>query len=172
MGEHREYYVVAVKRHERAHFLLWFTDDTDGLVTGLDGASLLAFTADAEARAHATANALEVSAEESAYYDFDELEAWVAAPNPFRLKPDTILNAWNMLGDVACSVGNQVAYAKLLDRRDRSLYDRLFSCCDIPAMGLPVAERPSAEDCTEIAAVLRHGLACFDAALPGRAGRG
>ena len=41
-----------------------------------------------------------------------------------------------------------------------------MSCCNIPALGLPVGDRPTPDDCTAIAAVLRHGLAAIDAALP------
>ncbi|HUS67957.1 MAG TPA: hypothetical protein VMZ28_25660 [Kofleriaceae bacterium] len=165
VAEPCKHYVVAVRRHERVHYLIWFGSDQDGVLTTSGGASLLGFATDAEARAHAAAGALVVSPDESAYFDLDELDAWTSAPNPYRLRADDILNAWNLLGDVAHSVRNQVAEAKLLDRRDNALYSRLMSCCAIPALGLPVADRPTPDDCAAIAAVLRHGLACFDAAI-------
>jgi hypothetical protein len=168
--EPRQHYVVAVKRHERPRFLIWFSDDQDGLVTAADDGSLLAFESDGDARGHAGSAGLAVSEEESAYFDFDELEAWIGAPNPFRMRPDDLLNAWNLLRDIASSVRNQVAAAKLRNRGDKELYLRLVNSCDIPALRSPTVERPTPEDCAAIAAVLRHGLACFDAALPAPGG--
>jgi hypothetical protein len=161
--ESREHYVIAVRRHEQVHFLLWFDDQPDGVVTA-DG-RLVAFASDAEARAHADSVALAVSPNESAYFDLDELSAWVAAPNPYRIKPDDLLNAWNLLLDVVRTLEDELALARFGSCRDT--YLTLVSCCDLPAAGFPTGERLTQEECGRAAVALRHGLACFDAALPG-----
>jgi hypothetical protein len=160
----RTHFVIAVRRHEQTYFLLWFDGDQDGVVA--EAGRLVVFASDAAARAHAVAGDLVVSSDESAYFDLDELEAWVAAPNPHRIKPDELLNVWNLLGDVARSVDNDLALARLVDRKDNETYRQLMSCCNIPALDFPVSDRPRADDCLAIAAALRHGVACFDAALP------
>ena len=165
-SDHRQHYVVAVRRHERVQFLVWYSDEVDGVLTAADlPSSLLAFDSDAAARAHGTAAALAMRPDQSAYFDLDELGAWIDAPNPYRLRPDVLLNAWNLLGDVARSVGDEIAHARLLDRRGNRTYDELFRCCSIPALDLPITDRPSPATCEAIAAILRHGLACFDRAL-------
>lgn len=143
--------MVAVRRQEQMHFLIWYTDEQDGLVTGDDGAALLSFASDSDARAHAAAAGFTVSPDESAYFDLDELEAWTAAPNPHRLKPETLLNAWNLLAGVARSVGNDIAAAALRERPLPPLTDH--------------SDRLTREACAAIAPALRHGLACFDRAI-------
>jgi hypothetical protein len=156
---------VAVTRKGRCTFLLWYTNEVDGLLT--DGAaSLRTFASTDEARAYAASSGLKLDDSEVAAYDLDDIEAWTDDPEHRTLHWDMILNAWNLLADVSRSVGNQVATARLLDRATFPAYDRLVNSCELPALG----SRPAVGELTEgdrraIAAVLRHGLLCFDDAI-------
>ena len=161
----REHHVVQATWKARAVFLLWFTDERDGLLT--DGAgSLRVFSSAGEARRHAAGGSLTLGSDEVSRFDLDRLESWTLAPEQAALRSNSILDAWNLLTDVARSVGDQVAMARLFDREMLPVYDRLVSACNIPALGaLPGVGELTDEDRRAIAAVLRHGLACFDGAI-------
>ena len=161
----REHHVVEATWKARQLFLLWFTGQEDGLVT--DGAaSLRVFASAEEARRHAAAVSLALGSDEPSLFDFDQLETWTRAPEQTALRSSSILDSWNLLTDVARSVGDQVATARLFDRGMLPAYDRLVSSCNIPALGIlaGVGELTD-EDRRAIATVLRHGLACFDGAI-------
>ena len=112
----REHHLVAVFRKGRRMFLLWYTNAEDGLLT--DGsAGLRVFASADEARAYAAASALRLGDSEIAGYDLDTIEAWTEDPEHETLDWGRILSAWNLLTDVAKSVGNQVATASLLGCR-------------------------------------------------------
>jgi hypothetical protein len=119
-----------------------------------------------EARASAAANALSLGGRDLAQYDLDEIETWTLAAECGTPDIDRIVNAWNLLTDVSKSVGHELAAARLVDRATSPAYDRLFRSCDLPAMETtPVVGELSEEDRRMIAAALRHGLSCFDAAI-------
>ena len=134
MAATREHFVIAVRRHERIHFLLWCEGEASGVLV-VDG-RLLAFPTDGDARAHATSAALVVSPDRSAYFDLDELSAWLDAPNPHRIRAGMLDDIRTLLAAVACVAGDEVAAARL-------------------------AVVSSGDTVTP----LRHGLACFDQAL-------
>jgi hypothetical protein len=144
-------------------FLLWFSNEEDGFVT--EGTRLRAFSSADEAQAFAAASSLSLGDTEVTWYDLDEIDTWTLAPEHRTLHPDRILNAWNLLTDASRSVGNQVATARLFDQAKFPSYDRLVNSCNLPALGArtEVGELSEA-DRHEIAATLRHGLLCFDAA--------
>lgn len=161
----REHHVVKVTRKGRPMFLLWYTNEEDGLLT--DGAGgLRVFSSADEAQAYATASGLTLGDSEITEYELDEIESWTDAPQRGMAHWDRILNAWNLLTDVSKSVGNQVATARMLDRAMFPAYDRLVNSCDLPALGSrPAVGELTEEDRGAIAAVLRHGISCFDGAI-------
>ena len=161
----REHHVVQATRKARQLFLLWFTGEEDGLVT--DGAgSLRVFSSEEEARRYAAAGSLALGSDQASPFDLDQLETWTRAPEQTALRASSILDGWNLLTDVARSVGDQVATARLFDRGMLPAYDRLVSSCNIPALGaLAGVGELTDDDRLAIAAVLRHGLACFDGAI-------
>ena len=161
----REHHVVQATWRARQVFLLWFTGEEDGLLTD-DAGSLRVFSSAEEARRHAAAGSVALGSDEPSRFDFDQLETWTRAPEQAALRSSSILDAWNLLTDVARSVGDQVATARLFDRGMLPAYDRLVSMCNIPALGaLAGVGELTDEDRRAIAAVLRHGLACFDGAI-------
>jgi hypothetical protein len=161
----REHYVVGVNRNRRRLFLLWFTNEEDGFVA--DGARLRAFSSADEALAGAAASSLSLGDTEVTWYDLDEIETWILAPNRGTPHVDRLLNAWNLLADVSSSVGDQVAAARLFDRATFPAYDRLVNSGNLPAMDVrPAVGELSEGDRRAIAAVLRHGLSCLTLRLP------
>lgn len=161
----RKYHVVEVIRALRPVCVLWFSGEEDGLLT--DGTARLRvfFSAD-DARTYAVATSLALDSDEVSRFDLDALESWIDAPTQTLLGSSSILDAWNLLTDVARSVGDEVATARLLHRAILPAYDRLVSSCNLPALGIlsGVGELDD-EDRRTIASVLRDGLACFDRAI-------
>ncbi len=161
----REHHVVEAIRRSRPVFLLWFSGEADGLLT--DGTDRLhVFSSADDARAHATAGSLALDPDDASRFDLDALESWIEAPDQATLGSTSILDAWNLLTDVARSVGDELATARLLQRATLPAYDRLVSTCNLPALGiLSGVGALDDEDRRTIAATLRDGLACFDRAI-------
>ena len=161
----RKHYVVAVTRRQRQLFLLWFGNDEDGLVT--DNAAVLRTFATADAAvAFARKAVLELGDESPTFYDLDEVEAWADAPTP-GAPLDALLNAWNLLTDIARSVGNRIMLERVRAPSTLASYDRLAKSC-IPALEADPNEGLLESDYPTIATALRHGLFGFDEALPAR----
>lgn len=145
--------------------LLWYRDDQDGVVVAEPG-RLRVFASAAAALSFARTAALEVGDERPTGFDLDAVAAWCDAPRPVP-RPSFLLDAWNLLADLAQAVGDHRAAGRLFDPRDLPSYDRLVMSCDIPALGASSSEQQlAAADYPVIAAALRTGLACLAAALP------
>lgn len=161
----REHYVVEIARAGQPHYLIWFSGQQDGVITG-DGLRPLTFSCADEAFSHSSSAGLELGDDSITRYDFDEIDAWTRAPASGRLAPDSLLGAWNLMTDIARSVGDRIAMERLLGRRSFPAYDRLVHNCDLPALDTTASvDLLIPSDYVAIAAALRHGIACFDRAV-------
>jgi hypothetical protein len=161
-----EHFILEVTRAGQPHYLIWFSDQQDGVITGDDLRPRTFARAD-EAFFHSSSAGFELGDESITRYDFDEIDAWTRAPERGCLTPHCLLGAWNLMADIATSVGDRIAMERLLGRRSFPAYDRLIHSCDLPALGTTASADPlTASDHATIAAALRHGIACFDRAVP------
>ncbi len=70
-----------------------------------------------------------LSSEPATHYDFDTVQAWCAS-TAAPLDCATLLNAWNLLGDLP-HTENLFTWA---DVRAKGVYDKLFFGCNLPAI--------------------------------------
>lgn len=90
----RKHFLVAVTRSGRRN-------DEDGVVT-TEG-ELRTFLSESEALTFATSAGLELGDESVTSYALDQVDAWSSAPAPGALPLDSLLEAWNLVADVANS---------------------------------------------------------------------
>jgi hypothetical protein len=132
----RKHYEVRYRLDGVDSYLIWFSNDSDGVVVESDG-SVPSFRAQSELCDYAERRGMvmEPEPEEPIIFDFDSVEQWLNTPDRGAIDCVLFLNAWNLSGDIASSTGNAA-----FERHSRSLggvYDKLFWGNNIPVVTPP-----------------------------------
>jgi hypothetical protein len=140
-------------------YLIWFSNDEDGVVIEPDG-SAPAFGDLAALHTYADSQGLDLCIEEPILHDLDSVAAWLARPVR-AIDCDAFLTAWNLFADLAASTG---AGFEPDDERTRQIYDKLFWGNNLPTLTPPgehYVPRWRAAERRRISEVLGAGLALF-----------
>lgn len=166
----REVYSLLYRLDGRERFLLWFSDESDGVITDAEG-SVPTFASARELDGYARRASLTLSNEEPRLHDLDAVRAWLADPRAETIDCDESLCAWNLFVDVARSVTETSEEFLAVDGAQGSLYERVFWGCNLPAV-TPDGEafHPSwtRDEVRALAAVLTRGLELFARVTRGR----
>ena len=159
-----KYFPLLYRLNGEDSYLLWISNDNDAVETNAMG-RVLAFKDSQGLAAYAAAKHYVLESEEPKRHDLDWVARWLGTTD-MPVDCDNALCAWNLFGDVARSVpGSDGTFAEL-DRRLGEIYDKLFWGNNLPAMtpeGCHFEPEWSGEEITELAMVLRAGLALFQA---------
>jgi hypothetical protein len=156
----RYHYVCEFHLDGRRQFVVWYTDDVDGLIR--TGDKIAGFASEAEARAFCVANAISLRTGPPELYDFDAITAWCDDPVTDAIDCKVFLNAWNMLGDARGPSHGMPSLFKTSDGRANKIYDKLFFGNNWPAVTPPGEHYDPSWPATEVAALarlLRLGIA-------------
>lgn len=149
-----EYYIVSIIINGEKHFVIWFSNHEDGMIT--ENKKLISFEADSQCRDYALRNGMVLEEEESGF-DFDAIKPWLSKPDN-KISYNTFLNIWNMMSDLAVSVGIPF----LGDGKVYSdIYDKLFFGCNLPAIrgdGELYIPKWNKDEIASIANVLKNGM--------------
>lgn len=182
----RLHFPAALRLDGRTLFVLWYSDEPDGVVAAADG-SVSAFEAFDALRASAAVRGIVIDgAAPDLAADFDALDRWLAAPLPTAIDCAMVNACWNLMLDFARGVddarggsggtsGPSVSSAQCLATEflrshavSEAIYMTLFWGCNLPAV-TPPGERfePSwsDEDARVIEEQMRCGLELMRAAL-------
>src|SRR5262245_27274078 len=132
MREARSYYAVRCRLDGAEWFFVWYSGEPDGVLLSSSSARLMLFSDLAEMSRYASEQRLDLEPETPAFYDFDRLAEWLSQPAR-ELDCVFLLDAWNMLGDLAASLGArraEPAYAS-------GIYDKLFWGSNLPSVTPP-----------------------------------
>ena len=137
-------------------FLIWYSNEIDGVLLS-SPYRIHVFRSLGDLEHHAAQEKLKLESETISLYDLDRLSHWLA--NPIQEAPDCrfLLNAWNMLGDVARSLGVGLAEPKGV----KDVYDKLFWASNLPSVtphGEHFVPKWSGQDVSALTAVLSSGL--------------
>jgi hypothetical protein len=142
-------------------YLIWFSNEEDGVVVEADG-SAPAFGDLVALHAYADSQHLDVCIEEPILHDLDSVAVWLARP-VHAIDCDAFLSAWNLFADLAASTG--AGFEPDYDRT-RHIYHKLFLGNNLPIV-TPPGERYvpcwSAAERRILHEVLGAGLALFRA---------
>lgn len=119
LGDLESFLVEIVWRGEPS-YLIWQTDVRDEFLAV--GGRVLVWATPPEAQAFAAANRIAL-AENETKFDFDVVRRFVEGPA--EVDAEALLNAWNLLLDLAATIGAEAVVAA--DRPLGDLYSRLFS---------------------------------------------
>jgi hypothetical protein len=155
-------------------FLLWYTDDQDGVVVTPDE-RVLCFASEAALLQQAHALHIEVSEHRPVVHDLDAVQAFAnavdqrareggSASSPAPFDGRSLLLAWNFFGDVARSTPSRAGAFVQAEAHLDALYDKLFLASTPTPLARADASMASAWSSTEVerlAAVMRAGRALF-----------
>ena len=151
----RPHYAVRCRLDGVERFFIWYSAASDGVL--LSSPERLALFADlGEVDQYASEHNLWLESEAPAFYDFDRLAEWLSWPS---CDPDCrfLLDTWNMLADIARSLGTRLAEPPEAD----GTYDKLFRGCNLPSMtppGEPFVPSWSEPEIATLTTVLSSGL--------------
>lgn len=157
----REYYRIHCTLAGQAHYLIWYSNDPDGLIVNQRG-QVMDFPNVSDLDAFGLENHLSIH-EGMTPFDLDLIANWVERPAEAQIDCERFLNAWNLFGDLAASVGEAgQAFTEFDDCVET--YDKLFHGNNVPALTSPGKEftpQWTKGDIQELLKVFNAGLALF-----------
>ena len=154
-----EYFPCVFRLDGVDRYVIWYSDDQDGLVR--EGGRVAIFSSLAQLHAYARVRGLTVQSAEVARYDWDSVARWCAEPVMTGITVSRLLKAWNMVLD-AMPPGDASGLFSHANARVSALYDKLFRANNLPAMTSPGAEYHPVWTRAEVVALaqlLRLGVA-------------
>lgn len=158
----RQYFEVRYRLRGRWKWLLWYSDDVDGVETSSAGQLLVFRTVDS-LRRYTTRHQLAVD-DSVTKYDLDIVFEWLHTALPEEIQCEIFLNAWNLFGDVANSVTEQRAWWQSLNSAADAEYAKLVAGCNLPALrptGPTYTPLWSDEEAATIAELFDCGIGYF-----------
>ena len=159
----QDHYKLLYRLDGAERFLLWFTNERDGVVTD-DAGFVPSFATEAALLAFAKSERIQVSEESPTLHNLDLVRDWLADPGQEAFDCVAVLNAWNLFGDVARSAPASAAPFSEADAKLRAVYDKVFFGNNLPAV-TPEEEayHPvwSSAEIVGLAALLSRGLELF-----------
>lgn len=157
------HYTVCVRVDGEQRFLLWFTNDVDGVVC--DDGIVRSFASFEDCQNHAQSRGWVVEVGVT-HYDLDAVQQWLRAPLETPVDAALLLDVWNLLEDFLRTIrGGGASEFELAGHR---VYSKLFRANDLPSMEFDssnaVGEWTDA-DRKEIAAELTTPIKSFRAAI-------
>ena len=152
------------------HYVIWYSDDPDGLVR--EGGLLVTFSSQTQLHVYARSRGLTSQSADVANYDWDFIARWCDEPATTGLDVSRLLNAWNMVLD-AMPRGDESRLFSHANARANALYDELFRANYLPAMTPAGAEfQPvwTRAELVQLAHLLRLGVAEMRHQLNGHEG--
>lgn len=130
----KRYYLCEFHLDGRRLYVIWYSNDQDGLV-GMSDGKIASSTDECRMNAFCHANNLTLMPEPIVHYDFDKISAWCEHPIAEMVDPILFLNVWNMLGDA-----QSLHEANVLSRDDAAtgradkVYAKLLYANNLPAL--------------------------------------
>ncbi|MGE5432940.1 MAG: hypothetical protein ACM3QX_17800 [Syntrophomonadaceae bacterium] len=124
----KEYYILWYRLDKKNRYLIWFSDDKDGVVTDASGRAI-SFNSKEELLDYASRHNLEIVQEQPELHDLDLVSKWVDENDPLLINFSQFNNIWNLWTDISHSTGRSFDGDK--DTAE-TVYDKLFWSCTLP----------------------------------------
>jgi hypothetical protein len=163
----RRHYLCEFRFEARRLYVIWRTNDKDGLVRSKDG-KIAAFADERRAADYCRTNDISLMPESPAVYDFDMIAAWCEHPRAESIDCVAFLNAWNMLEDVHGFGSEALSLHKITSRRADEIYNKLFFGNNPPAVtpdGARYEPIWSEDEIDALSRMYRFGLAELRASI-------
>lgn len=155
----RDYFCCPILMDGKERFILWYSNTQDGVWT--EDSLVLCWASRLSLLRYAIELGLSVSDEPATTFDLDKIDGFNRSISP--LKEGEKLDAWNLLSDVATSVGGKEFI--IADSESRDVYSRLFhlNCSDI--VGIPQPDPLRDDENQVVRRILSLGLKLLEERL-------
>lgn len=127
----REYYPVSIKYLQKELFLLWFSDDIDGVV--VEKNKILIFASMQEILAYSKTKNIDIVIDAITLYNFDKITLWLSKYKNEKIICHEILNIWNFFTDISKSL-NIKFIGNNKDKITNKIYNKLFWGSNLPSV--------------------------------------
>ena len=161
-----EYFILPVSWDKATLYLIYFSNDDDGLVL-TPGQKIVVGKSLAEAEAAAQKRHIKLQ-ENMELLDLTAIQSWVNSRSMRLLDSNLIYRVWNFFGDVATTLKKANHYLGY-DEAYIALHNELFWGCNMP--GLTQSQERyevdlSQQEIRNLRSILRSGLEIFQQGLP------
>lgn len=159
----KQYYPLEINFSDNSYFLLWYTDEEDGVE--IEEEKIIWFRTLIELENYSLNNQIELNTTENRIvYDFDKLENW-AKSDIRKYNPVEILNAWNLFTDLSISLNKKYSGDIPEILRDR-IFERLnditiWNNTEARRQKLYNLENWNEEEIQKVKSILVEGLNIF-----------
>jgi hypothetical protein len=125
----KKYYACKYRFADQDAYLLWFTNDQDGVL--VDNGQVLSFRMLAHLQGYAAAHAIPIESAVPPFYNLDAVVNWLHHDSDTPIDCELLLMTWNLFRDVATSVHRP------FDRnpeRTQIVYEKLFYGNNLPSI--------------------------------------
>lgn len=130
----KTYYCLWYRLDDTDGYLIWYSNDHDGVVVQSDGA-VPSFGSLALLHTYAAAHQIVIKEEEPGLHNLDRVETWLNTPT---LSSDIdcadFLADWNLFGDISASTNGSFDHDQKLTQ---DIYEKIFYGNNLPAMTPP-----------------------------------
>ncbi len=130
----REYYACAFRYAGLDEYLIWYSNDRDGVHLESDG-HVPTFGSIDHLSSYAKLHDLApLTIAGPVLHDLDSVDRFTRGPSSPHVDCNETLKAWNLSGDLARSLGPSGSHFIDHDQAADGLYDKIFHGCNLPAM--------------------------------------
>lgn len=164
----REYYACAFRYAGLDEYLIWYSNDCDGVHLESDGYVPAFGSIDRLSNYAKIHDLAPLTIGDPVMHDLDSVERFTRDDSSLHVDCNETLSAWNLFGDFARSLGPSGSLFLAHDQAADRLYDKIFHGCNLPAMTperqefLPAWRSDEIESIRE---VLRVGFSLFRSAI-------
>lgn len=126
----KEYYILRYRLDKRDSYLIWYSDETDGVITNTTG-EVISFRSLEELLEYASMNKIVIDQEETIMNNLDLVAEWIDGNDPDLINFTEFNSIWNLWTDIAGSTGRN--FDVDMDEADK-IYDKLFQGYNVPAV--------------------------------------
>lgn len=126
----RQYYILWCRLDGSDSYLIWYTDEKDGVFVERDGFVPSFKDADSLVK-YAEQRGLGVDAEGPILLDLDVLRKWLKEKDVELIDPHSFNGAWNLFADVSRSIDGGFDTNQELTQK---IYNKLFWGCNLPSV--------------------------------------
>jgi hypothetical protein len=126
----RNYYILWYRLDGRDAYLIWYSNEQDGVLVDEDGRALK-FRDSGSLLKYAESRDIHIEAGEQTLHNLDELGEWLNSGEADQIRCDTFNGAWNLFADVSFSIGGDFDADKGLTQE---VYNKLLWGCDLPSV--------------------------------------
>lgn len=125
-----QYYILWYRLDGRDGFLIWYSDEKDGVYVNGDG-YVPSFKDAASLVEYAKGRGLSVDTEGPILLDLDVLGKWLEGKDVESIDPHSFNGAWNLFADVSRSINGVFDTDRELTQK---IYNKLFWGCNLPSV--------------------------------------